>query len=254
MDKTLVRQGVIQLELRLGKIHEAIKQTYSLEEFLRQSQNPVNVTLSVYSPLIGYYILLDNLDAARDALATATGMLQPPLDKFLAAAEALIQIKEDDFDGANASLGRTGEVIEQFQVKFLEVQIHLVRAKIGEEQGEYASVTDEYLQSLDLIEQTVIAGGLQTIMPRVYSQLAIAQIQTGDLDAAEQSIEAGYRLDQSEPMLWVAKARLQRARNIPRLALASVNYALAIWEGADEDYIRAKSAIALASELQNTGH
>ncbi len=36
---------------------------------------------------------------------------------------------------------------------------------------------------------------------------------------------------------------------MPQLALASVNYALAIWKDADEDYVMAQKARALAAEL-----
>ena len=61
--------------------------------------------------------------------------------------------------------------------------------------------------------------------------------QVGDLGKAEESIEAGFQLDPSEPWLWVEKARLQQARNMPQLALASVNYALAIWKDADEEFV-----------------
>ena len=78
-----------------------------------------------------------------------------------------------------------------------------------------------------------------------------AQIQAGSLDAAAQSIDAGFRLDPSEPMLWQVKARLQQAQNMPQLALASVNYALAIWKDADEDYVMVKNAHVLAAELQS---
>jgi Tfp pilus assembly protein PilF len=85
----------------------------------------------------------------------------------------------------------------------------------------------------------------------IYAQMARAQIRMGDLVAAEKSIEAGFHLDPSEPMLWVEKSRLQQARNMPQMALASVNYALAIWKDADEDYIMLKRALALAVELQS---
>jgi hypothetical protein len=52
-------------------------------------------------------------------------------------------------------------------------------------------------------------------------------------------------------MLWVEKARLQQARNMPQMALASVNYALAIWKDADEDYIMLKRAQVLAADIQS---
>jgi len=47
----------------------------------------------------------------------------------------------------------------------------------------------------------------------------------------------------------VAKARLQQDRNMPRMALASVNLALAIWKDEDEAYIPARDACSLAAAL-----
>ena len=249
-DKTLVRQEVVQLEARLGRLREAIRQTLAQEEFLSQSQSPLGVALSVVGPLAAYYIHLNDLDAARDAIAVAKGVLQPPLDKFLAFAEALIHIKENDLDAAKASLERGREVIEQFQLKILEFQVHMVQARISEAQGDYAAVTTHYQQALESMEHSVFAGDLNIAVCQIYAEIAIAQVETGDLRAADRSIETGLRLDPSEPMLWVAKARLQQAQNMPQLALASVNYALAIWKDADEDYVLAIEARTLASELQ----
>ena len=74
---------------------------------------------------------------------------------------------------------------------------------------------------------------------------------TGNMDAAQDSIDAGFRLDQSEAMLWVEKGRLQQARNMPQMALASVNYALAIWQDADENFEMMKAARVLAAELES---
>ena len=67
------------------------------------------------------------------------------------------------------------------------------------------------------------------------------------MDKAEDSIEAGFQLDPSEPWLWVEKARLQQARDMPQLALASVNYALAIWKDADEEYRHAEEGAGIGS-------
>jgi Tfp pilus assembly protein PilF len=85
----------------------------------------------------------------------------------------------------------------------------------------------------------------------MYAEIATAQIKTGNLHTAAQSIEAGSVLDASEPTLWVVRAQLQQAQGMPQLALASVNYALAIWKDADADYVLANEARALAEELQN---
>ena len=129
----------------------------------------------------------------------------------------------------------------------------MVHAIISEAEGDFAAMAEHYLNAIERIEHSVVAAGLQVAVPQIYSEVANAQIEIDNLGAAERSIAAGFRLDPSEPALWLAKARLQQARNMPQLALASVNYALAIWKDADEDYVTAKKARALAAELQSEG-
>jgi tetratricopeptide (TPR) repeat protein len=196
--------------------------------------------------------MLDDLDSARGALTTAQGLLNPPVDKFLSFSAASIQAKEKDIDAAYASLEDAREVMEQFQLKTLEAVARLVQALISEAEGDYVAVADNYLQAIEKIEHTVGSAELQAALPQIFSELANAQIKTDQLDAAEKSINAGFLLDQSEPTLWVAKARLQQVRNMPQMALASVNYALAIWKDADENYVMVKKARVLAAELQST--
>ncbi len=249
-EKTDVRQAAADLEVRLGKIREAIRMTRAQEEFLSQSRGLLELTLRVYTPLVGYYLALDDLDAARSALIMAKNMLTPPMDKFLGFSEASIYAREKDINAAKASLQQAREVIEQFQLKHLNIQVHVIEAVISEAEGDFSTMAQHYLETIDLIEQTVVAGHMFLFLPRIYAGLAKAQVATGDLVAAEQSIGAGFLLDPSEPTLWVAQALLQKDRNIPKLALASVNYALAIWSDADEEYVEAKEARALAAELQ----
>ena len=250
-DKILVRQGAALLELRLGRLNEAIRQTYAQEEFLRQSQGLLGLTLSIYTPLIDFYVFLGDFESARNALNTATGLLTPPMDKFLGFNAAVIQVKENDIDAAYISLQEARKVMDQFQLKYLESQVSVVEAIINEAKGDYVAMADHCMKAIEQINQSVLASGLQISLPQIYAQTARAQIKSGNLDAAEKSIEAGFRLDPSEPMLWVEKGRLQQARKMPQLALASVNYALAIWKDADENYVMLKRALALAAELQS---
>ena len=251
MDKTLVRQGTALLEFRLGRINEAIRQTYAQEEFLRQSQGLFALTLSIYTPVIDFYVLLGDFESARAALSTATGMLSPPMDKFMAFNAAMIEARAKDIDAAQASLQQAREIMEQFQLSFLGIQVHIVEAIISGAKHDYAAMADHCMKAIEKTNQSVLASGSQIGLSQIYAQMAKAQILLGDLNKAEKSIEAGFRLDPSEPMLWVEKARLQQARKMPQMALASVNYALAIWKDADENYVMLKRAQALAAELQS---
>jgi len=251
-DQVYVRQGAALMQHRMGKIHEAIRLTYDQEEFLRQSQPPFAVAISIYAPLIQYYLEVEDTSAARGALDTALGMLQAPMDQFFAFGEAMIQAKEKDFSGADASIERGIVVVEMFKIKVMEFQVAISRAGIADERADYVAAADFYLEALDMIEHSVIASELQVAVPRIFAGLAIAQVRSNQLEAAERSLASGFRLDSSEPTLWLVKARLQKAQNMPQLALASVNYALAIWKDADDDYIMVGKAKALAAELRES--
>jgi len=253
-EKVLVRQGAVYQAYRLGKIHTVIEQTLSMEEFLRQSQPPIVVTLNIYSPLVGYYIALQDIKSARESYNIAINKVQPPMDQFLAALEVMILAEEKDIQGAEAAIERFVAVIEKYQLKMMDFQVPMLRAKINEARGDYAASARDYQESLDLIASSVLGGQLYIAVPQLYAETSTAQALSGQLDAAERSLDAGFRLDPSEPMLWLAKARLQRAQNMPQLARASVNYALAIWTDADEDYVEAIAAHTLAAELGDNTH
>ena len=251
-DEIAVRQEAAMLEFRLGRVREAIRLTYEREEFVRQTQAPFAIALGIYAPMVGFHLELDETTAAREALATALAMLQAPMDQFLAFSEAQILAREGDFAAAEASVERGIDVIDRFKLKVMEFQVSITRAWIAQERGDNAAMADHYITALDLIEHSVMANELHIAVPRIYAGLAVGQVRSDQLDAAERSIAAGFRLDPSEPVLWLVKARLQQAQDMPQLALASVNYALAIWKDADTDYIMAGRAKALAAELSSS--
>jgi tetratricopeptide (TPR) repeat protein len=250
-DKTHVRQAAAQLEVRLGRIHEAIRQIYAREEFLNQSTGLLESTLSVYTPLVDLYVAVNDLDAARQALSTAKGLLTPPLDKFLAFSEARILTAENDLDAARLALQNARDVIEQFQLDALYINVHMVEALISEAEGDFGAMAEHDLQAIDGIRSSIVPGDLYIVVPQLYAEAARALVKAGNLGEAERLLEAGFLLDPSEPLLWVAKARFQWAQKMPQMALASVNYALAIWQDADEDYEQVIRARALADELRS---
>lgn len=251
MQKSQVSEGNALLEFRLGKVREAIRQTFEQERYMLKSQGLLDVTLSIYVPLIEYYVLLGDFKAAHAALDTATGQLTPPADKFMAFSAAVVHARENDIVAAEAALEEARAVMEQFQLAYLGAQVQLVEAIISEVKGDYAAVAIHSLKTIEQLKETAIGNSVQFGLPQIYAQIARAQTRLGELDKAEDSIEDGFLLDPSEPWLWVEKARLQQARNMPQLALASVNYALAIWKDADEEFIMLKRARELAAELQS---
>ncbi|MBT8068919.1 MAG: tetratricopeptide repeat protein [Gammaproteobacteria bacterium] len=249
-DKAHVRRSAARLAVRSGRIHEAIRQIYAQEEFLNQSSGLLDLTLSVYTPLVDLYLALDDIDSAREALNIAKSLLTPPVDKFLAFSEASILVAEENTEAARAALQNAREVMAQFQLDALNIQIHLVEAIIAEEDDDFVAMADHYLQAIERIRGSIVPGDLHTAVPQLYAEAARALVELGDFAEAERALSEGFFLDPSEPALWVAKARLQQGQNMEQMALASVNYALAIWQDADEDYQQFIDAKALAAELQ----
>jgi len=250
IDRGTVHQSASFLEARLGKIDDAIEQLYAAEEFFRQTLAPFQVALGTYDPIVGLNLHRGDVESAEAALAAGKGMLQPPMDKFLAFCEARIFIQRGELDQAGQTLGRGVEIIEQFKFDALKFQITLVEADIHKARGDYVGETNSLKLGLQQIDRSFLAAELYAqYVPKLYADLANAQVRTGDLDGAEESLSRGFRLDPSEPNLWSAKARLQKASGLSQLASASINYALAIWQDADPQFDEWQEAEALASEI-----
>lgn len=247
--KASVLQSRSLLDLRLGKVEDAIKSTYDSGEFLKQASGLFNVTLSVYIPLIDLYLSQGDIASARQALDIAKSVLAPPLDNFMAFSEAVILAREGQPEAARTELQNAVDVIEQLQLKFLYAQVNIVLASISEAQSDYRAMAEHYQEAIRLIRRSVIDNSLMLLLPQVYAELAEAQIQQGNLSDAEKSIESGFLLNSFEATLWVAQARLKQARGVPQLALASLNYALAIWSDADDQYVELIEARELLDVL-----
>ncbi len=252
-DRGDVHQAASFLEARLGRIDAAIEQLYAAEVFFRQTLAPFQVALATYDPIVGLNLHRGDVESAEAALASGMDMVQPPMDKFLAFCEARIFVQRGDLDQAGQTLGRGVEIIEQFKFDALRFQITLTEADIHKARGDYAGQMNSLKLGLQQIDRSFIAAELYAQwVPKLYAELANAQVLAGDLDGAEESLGRGFRLDPSEPNLWSAKARLQKASGLSQLAAASINYALAIWQNADPQFDEWQEARALASEIAGT--
>lgn len=249
-DRGDVHQAASFLEARLGRIDDAIEQLYAAEEFYRQTQAPFQVALGIYDPIVRLNLYRGDVENAEAALASGMDLVQPPMDKFLAFCEAQIFIQQGALDQAGQALDRGVEIIEQFKFDFLRFLITLVEADIQEARGDYEGETNSLKLALQQIDRSFVAAELYAqYVPKLYADLANAQVLAGDLDGAEESLNKGFKLDPSEPNLWSAQARQQKASGLSHLAVASINYALAIWQDADPQFDQWKEARALASEI-----
>ena len=251
--KAQVRAEVARFEARLGRMRAAIEQLHLQEEYLVQFQPPFAITMEVYQPMIRAHNSLGDPDRAQEILDIAQGMVAPPLDKFLAFSEADILIQREDYDGAEAAVQRGAEVIEQFKFEDLKFLIHMLDGFIKRERGDYPGSSAAFRAALDRINHSVLGGSdLYRELPFLNAELAHSLVLGGELDQAEKALAEGFRLDPSEPLLWVNKARFQFASGLPRLAQASVNYALAIWKDADPEYHQLNEALSLEQEIRRS--
>ena len=248
--KGAVRQSAAYLEGRLGRIDAAIVQFFAAEEFLLQTQSPFAVALATYWPMVQLNLRRGDTESAAEALATGKGMLEPPLDKFLAFAETLLLVEMGELEQAEQALGRGIEIIDQLQFDSIRFQVSLCKSEIQGARGDHAAQTVSIKHGLEQIDRSSLAAEIYSQwVPELYAALADAQILSGDLESAEESLARGFKLDPSEPNLWSAKARLQEASGMLQLASASVNYALAIWENADPEFVELQEAKALSTEI-----
>ena len=251
--KAQVRAAAAAFESRLGRIRAGIEQLYLQEEFLVQFQPPFAIALAVYQPMIRAYSSLGDLDSAQQALDTALTMVEPPLDKFLAFSEADILFHLGDFDGAEAAVQRGAEILEQFKLEDMKFLVDMINGYIKRIRGDYPGSAAAFRATLDRINHSVLGGSdLYRELPFLNAELAHSLVLGGELDEAEKALAEGFRLDPSEPLLWVNKARFQLASGLPQLAQASVSYALAIWKDADPEYRELNLALSLEQEIRQS--
>lgn len=242
--------AVIALEFRLGRISTGIELLYRLEELMEQFQPPFQVALAIYQPMIRAYNAVGDPDRAQWVLEIAQGKVAPPLDKFLAFSEADILFQREDYEGVEAAIQRGAEIIEQFKLEDLKFLVDLLHGFIERERGQFPESAGAFRATLERINRSVIAGSeLHQEVPRISAELAHSLVLAGELDQAEKALNEGFRLDPSEPLLWLNKARYQLAMGQPELAQASVSYALAIWKDADPEFRELKNARELEQEI-----
>lgn len=246
----LVLQVEGYLEQRLGRITVAIDRVEEQVAYNQQALNPVEQVFNHDVPLIQHYVSLDRLEEAEKSLAAARRVLQSPMDKFLAFSEVLVAARTGDLDRANEALRASSEVIEHFKADFLSFMVSISAAEIAEAEGDYSRAGRHYQDAIRELNRSVVAGGMMGGRSLIYGACAQAHIRAGELDAAQRVLDYAFQRDSAEPSLWVARALLQEAQGSPRMALASVNYALAVWAEADPDYVEFQDAVALRQQLE----
>jgi tetratricopeptide (TPR) repeat protein len=249
LESLSVHAAAALLESRLGRLHAAIAQIEAQRPFAEQALPPFSVALSIYATLAATYTELGDMESAELALATGKQMLQPPLDQFLAFIDAVVEMHQGEFDAAEQSLTNAAAIIEQFDFEPLRFQLDFVRSELLARRGEFAEAAQLCARAVEAAQHSIIGNDLTAQLPGLFAELAEVQVDAGLLDEAEKSVTHGLLLDPNHPRLWVEKARLQQARGMTPLALASLNYALTVWQDADADFAQLKKARRLHDEL-----
>lgn len=241
------------LELRLGRIQRAIDLVEEQVVFQKEILSPVEQVFSYNMPLVKYNILLGRMDQARELLNAAQQAVQPPLNQFLSFIEVSLAARTGDFDEAEQALQRGKQVIELFKADYLTFQLSLSAAEIAAEKNEYAEAARHYQDAIEEANRSVVARGLEHQKSILFGVCAQYHVKAGELEVAQRVLDYAFKRDDAEPQLWVARAMLQEANGTPHMALASINYALAIWAEADPEYTEFQEARELQQKLSAVG-
>jgi tetratricopeptide (TPR) repeat protein len=237
-----------QLAFRRGNIHAAIDILERFAAVNREILSPMEQIFEHNIPLIQFYMLLGRLDQAESVLDATMQLLQPPLNQFLSFSEVQLRARKGEFEAAEAALRDGMEAIELFKADYLAFQIPLSAALIAREKRDYSAAAAHFQEAIDGIHRSVMIDELQPFT-QFHGECARMHVLAGELDQAQSVLDHAFRRDSANPNLWVARAMLQRASGSPAMAMASINYALAIWTNADPDYVEYRDALTLRDEL-----
>ena len=245
-----VLQVEIYMESRLGRLGRAIELVEEYLTYARQAQSPVEQVFGYNFPMIQFYVRLGRLDHAESLLLNAKQAVQPPLNQFLAFSEVMVFARKGDIERATSALESAADVIEHFKADFLAFMLSLSEAEIAIAREEFSEAGRLYEDAIVKANRSVFAAGLQEEQSIIFAARASAHVKAGEFDQAQRVLDHAFKRDGAEPDLWVARAMLQEAGGALHMAMASVNYALAIWADADEDYVSYREALELKQRLE----
>lgn len=240
---------------RMGRIEEAVIQLRAAEPLITETQPPFVTALSIHSSLSGMYLSIGSVEQAQAVLLEAQALVpEPPLSEFLTAMEVSIEAVQGNFESARSALNDFQAVLVALKFDGLAFQVPLLSGAILMEEEKYAEAAEHLSVAIEQVDSSFIAGEINAYgMSTLLAQLAQAQTLAGQLDAAEETIERGFRSDPNSAQLWTERARLQGVRGLNGLAQASANYALTIWADADPRLIEFQDLQDLLGELVQKG-
>jgi len=179
-------------------------------------------------------------DEARRRLRAVEDDLRPPWDRASSIGELLIRRRAGDAAGTERALGSARGALdfalgsETFQYLYLAAEGDLARWK-----GDCGRAVPLYRRSLEADPE----------QSDVRSSLAACLLRGGESDAARATLRDGLALVPADPVLHVAMARLENSAGHADAAREELRRALDVWRDADPDFVPAREARELLSDL-----
>ena len=240
-------QHRISLLVTRGQLREALELTEALRETYSEFAPPIEIVFGVDTMQISLLSELGEYERAEELLADSQNRLEPPFDRFLEIAEALFALEQGDFSRAQRAVDEAREMFNQFGIRAMLPTVDWVEGTISEKQGAYSLAARHFNSAIERSRRSAVEK--REAMPTYFAAAARTSILSGRLDEASDYLAEGFALGDGYAVLWVERARLQLARGQNQLAQASINYALALWSDADENYYEYRRARELASRI-----
>ncbi len=246
---SLVLAERIRLLEREGRLRDAIVMLQDLRAYEEQYNTPIEIVFEVDMQMLSFYTQLGELDRAEELLAANEARLQAPLNQFMQIGHVFNNLMRGNHAEAELAINRTDALMQQFGLEHIRFQIDYARGLLKHDQQEYLQAAEYFQAAIDKIQGSILGGNLSYLMANLYSSVARNLTLSGDLDGALMALQRGFELDNARGELWTERARLQWQQQQTALAKASMNYALAIWEQADNEYHAYAKALELAAEM-----
>ena len=244
-----VLQVNADLNVRQGKVLEAIDIVFLEKPLSEQFAPPLDIAFSIYARLIAYHSEIGDFTKADIAYLHAAEILQPPLDQFLPLFKVSWFVYQDRLEEADAAIEVTQGIIHQFKTQYLQFLVERAKAKVAEARGNYDEAASLYAKSAQLVRHNVFNSDASGQLPAMYAMAARNNIMAGNYKKAQEFLNMGFHLAQADPWLWFERARLQYIQGKFDLASASIDYTLAIWKDADEKFVDFIKARELAGKI-----
>lgn len=239
------------LLMRQGRLQAALEMLDQARVYEEAYNTPVEILFGADMLRLGLHLELGQASEAESILDSGGKMLQPPYDQFLQLGYAYVHAARENYGDGEGAVQRFAQAIQQFDLAHMQHAVDSLRGMLAYKQADYQRSAGYHQAALDKLESSVGGGLYPAQIVAVCSELARVYTLSGDLDAAREILDKGFQLDASNAVLWLERARLQWQLQQSTMAEASLNYAMAIWERADSDYVYYRQAQELIDEISS---